>query len=87
VLEVIDTVKRVSGRDFRVEIAPPRECDPACIVADSARARAALGWQPRYDDLSTIIAHALEWERELMQRRMAHSDKHRELTAAGSTRS
>jgi UDP-glucose 4-epimerase len=69
VLEVIDTVKRVSGRDFKVEIAPPREGDPACIVADSARAGAALGWQPRYDDLSTIIAHALEWERQLMQRR------------------
>jgi UDP-glucose 4-epimerase len=71
VLEVIDMVKRVSGADFKVEMAPRREGDPAQIVAASARARAALGWQPRFDDLSTIVAHALAWERELMTRRAA----------------
>jgi UDP-glucose 4-epimerase len=69
VLEVIDAVKRVSGVDFKVEIAPRRQGDPARIVADSRQARATLGWQPRFDDLSTIVAHALAWERELMQRR------------------
>ncbi len=69
VLEVIDTVKRVSGVDFKVEIAPRREGDPARIVADSQQARATLGWQPRFDDLSTIVDHALAWERELMKRR------------------
>ena len=41
-LEVIETVKRVSGVDFKVEIAPRREGDPAQIVADSQRARATL---------------------------------------------
>jgi UDP-glucose 4-epimerase len=71
VLEVIDMVKRVSGADFKVEMAPRREGDPAQIVAASARARAALGWQPRFDDLSTIVDHALAWERELMRRRAA----------------
>jgi UDP-glucose 4-epimerase len=71
VLEVIDMVKRVSGADFKVEMAPRREGDPAQIVAASARARAALGWQPRFDDLSTIVGHALAWERELMTRRAA----------------
>ena len=63
VLEVIETVKRVSGVDFKVEIAPRRAGDPAQIVADSDRARATLGWQPRFDDLSDIVAHALAWER------------------------
>jgi len=71
VLEVIETVKRVSGADFKVEIAGPRAGDPARIVADSRQARAALGWHPRFDDLSTIVAHALAWERKLMQRRSA----------------
>jgi len=71
VLEVVETVKRVSGVDFKVEIAPRREGDPARIVANSELARATLGWQPRFDDLSIIVAHALAWERELMARRAA----------------
>jgi UDP-glucose 4-epimerase len=68
VLEVIDTVKRVSGVDFKVERAARREGDPACIIAASARVRAALGWQPRFEDLSLIVTHTLAWERRLMER-------------------
>ena len=68
VREVIDTVKQVSGVDFRVELSPPRPGDPAQIVAASDRARALLGWKPTRDDLSTIVSHALGWERKLMLR-------------------
>jgi UDP-glucose 4-epimerase len=68
VLEVIETVKRVSGVDFRVDYAPPRAGDPAEIVANCDRARALIGWQPKYDDLSLIVAHAIAWERDLMTR-------------------
>jgi UDP-glucose 4-epimerase len=68
VLDVIETVKRVSGIDFKVEHAPRRPGDPARIVAASDRARAALGWLPRFDDLATIVSHALAWERELLRR-------------------
>jgi UDP-glucose 4-epimerase len=75
VLEVVETVKRVAGVDFKVEIAPRREGDPAQIVADSQRARAILRWQPRFDDLSTIVAHALAWERELAKRRTDAPDQ------------
>jgi UDP-glucose 4-epimerase len=71
VREVVETVKRVAGVDFKVEKAPRREGDPAQIVADSREARAHLGWRPRYDDLSTIVTHALAWERELPARRAA----------------
>jgi UDP-glucose 4-epimerase len=65
VREVVEMVKRVSGIDFKVEIAPRRTGDPAQIVAASDRARAILGWTPQYDDLATIIAQALAWERKL----------------------
>ena len=65
VLEVVDAVKRVSKCDFKVELAPRRPGDPAMIVADSKRIRAQLGWTPRFDDLDTIVAHALAWERRL----------------------
>jgi UDP-glucose 4-epimerase len=65
VLEVIDTVKRVSGVDFAVDHAAPRPGDPAQIVACSDRARELLDWQPQFDDLATIVTHALAWERKL----------------------
>jgi UDP-glucose 4-epimerase len=74
VLEVIETVKRVAGVDFKVDYALRREGDPARIVAGSERARKTLGWQPQYDDLSTIVSHALAWERTLMMRRTSLSD-------------
>jgi UDP-glucose 4-epimerase len=69
VLEVIETVKKVAGVDFRVERGAPRAGDPARIVAACERARTLLGWKPQLDDLSTIVTHALAWERKLRQRR------------------
>src|SRR5215467_9025492 len=68
VREVIDRVKH-SGVDFKVEIAPRRPGDPAQIIAACDRARTLLGWTPQYDDLATIIAHALAWERRLRKAR------------------
>jgi UDP-glucose 4-epimerase len=68
VLDVIDTVKRVSGVDFKVVRGPRRPGDPAQIVADATRARATLGWRPRLDNLATIVEHAIKWERILMAR-------------------
>jgi UDP-glucose 4-epimerase len=68
VLEVLDAVKRVSGVDFRVKIAGRRLGDPVRIVAATELIRQSLGWQPRFDDLSTIIEHALSWERMLVRK-------------------
>jgi UDP-glucose 4-epimerase len=69
VFEVIDTVKRVAGVDFRVEQGPRRPGDPAQIVAGANRIRSVLGWKPELDDLTTIVSHALAWERKLQQRK------------------
>jgi len=68
VLEVIDAVKQAAKVDFQVDLAPRRPGDPAQIVADSQRIRAALGWRPEHDGLDEIVAHALAWERKLMTR-------------------
>lgn len=62
VREVIDTVKHVSGVDFKVKTSERRPGDPATIVADSTRIRAMLGWAPQFNDLSTIVDHAFKWE-------------------------
>ena len=66
VREVLAAVKRVSGADFPVEVAERREGDPVSLIADVTRIRAALDWKPQYDDLDTIVKHALGWERRLL---------------------
>jgi UDP-glucose 4-epimerase len=86
VLEVVEMVKRVSGVDFNVDNAPRRPGDTARIVADCARARAALGWRPRFDDLLTIVAHALAWERDLMARRTRRPGQRSEPPRPGDHR-
>jgi UDP-glucose 4-epimerase len=68
VKEVIEVVKRVSGVDFEVRMAPRRAGDPASLVAGTARVRDILGWTPRLEDLDTIVAHALAWEKALAAR-------------------
>lgn len=69
VLEVIDTVKQISGKDFPVEMSPRRPGDPAAIVARADKIRATLGWQPRLNNLSKIVSHALAWENTLQNSR------------------
>ena len=65
VLEVINSVKRVSGRDFPVEIRGRRPGDPAALVAEVSRIRSTLDWRPQFDNLDTIVGHALAWEQKL----------------------
>jgi UDP-glucose 4-epimerase len=61
VQQVIDTVKRVTKRDFPVVDAPRRAGDPAQLVADASKANDVLRWKPRYPDLDTIVEHAWRW--------------------------
>ncbi|MES2751412.1 MAG: UDP-glucose 4-epimerase GalE [Pseudomonadota bacterium] len=68
VLEVIDAVKRVSGVDFPVALRGRRAGDPACIVADTSLIRKVFSWIPAYDNLDTIVGHALAWEKKLVKR-------------------
>ncbi len=62
VKEVIETVRRVTGKQFAVKSAARRDGDPARLIADSQLAKQTLGWQPQYADLATIIEHAWRWE-------------------------
>ena len=65
VLEVLDAVDRVTNRTIERRIEGRRAGDPASLIADPALLRATLSWQPQYDNLDTIIADALAWERKL----------------------
>jgi UDP-glucose 4-epimerase len=61
VLQVIETVRRVSGRPVPYRMSPRRPGDTAVLVASSERAKRELGWQPRYADLDEIVRTALLW--------------------------
>ncbi len=59
VLEIIDAVKRVTGKDFPVTLADRRPGDPPYLVGSSEKIRCVLGWQAKYADIDTIVKHAL----------------------------
>jgi len=65
VLETIEAVRRVCGRNFAVQYAPRRPGDIMTMIADTSRIRSVLDWTPQYDNLEIIAVHALAWEEKL----------------------
>ena len=63
-LQIVAAVKRVTGVDFEVVVAPRRAGDPASIFADPTRARAELGFSPHHRELESIIADAWRWRQK-----------------------
>lgn len=63
--DVIETIKKVSGVNFKVEIAPPRAGDPALLISDNTRIKKNFNWVPKYDDLELICKTALDWEKTI----------------------
>ena len=61
VLEIIDSVKRVTGRDFTVTPVQRRAGDPAVLVGSRAKAKSVLGWEPKYADIDVIVSTAWNW--------------------------
>ncbi|MGW7141103.1 UDP-glucose 4-epimerase GalE [Streptomyces xanthophaeus] len=58
VLEVIDSVRRVTGRTVPVVVRPRRPGDPTVLVASATRAHDLLGWRPRHTGLDSMVADA-----------------------------
>lgn len=61
VLEVINSVKKVTGREFIVTLDERRAGDPAKLVGSSKKAQEILGWKPVYGDIDVIVEHAWKW--------------------------
>jgi UDP-glucose 4-epimerase len=68
VLEVLDAVDRVTNVRIERRLEPRRAGDPDALVADNRLILATLPWRPKRDDLDTIVADALAWERKLAER-------------------
>lgn len=63
-MEVLQTVKKVTGVDIPIDIRPRRAGDPAIIYADNTKAVNELGFKPAYSDLETIVKSSWEWHKK-----------------------
>jgi UDP-glucose 4-epimerase len=63
VCEVIDTVRKVTGRAIPARESPRRPGDPAVLVASSEKIKRELGWSPQYADLQSIVRSAWNWRK------------------------
>jgi UDP-glucose 4-epimerase len=77
VLEVIETARRVTGREIEIKFEPRRAGDPSRLIADATKAREVLAWKTKYPDLETIVRTAWTWH-------AAHPDGY-ESDPAGQT--
>jgi UDP-glucose 4-epimerase len=65
VLEVLDAVDKQLDQPLKRELKPRRAGDPPQLVAGNRALVETVDWTPRFDDIDTIVAHALAWERKL----------------------
>lgn len=61
VLEIVDTFKKISGRDIPYDIVPRRAGDIATVYADASIANNLLSWQATRD-LATMIEDTWRWQ-------------------------
>ena len=61
VRDVIETARRVTGKEIPVRMGARRAGDPAVLIASSDKIKRELGWQPQFQDLSVIIESAWKW--------------------------
>jgi len=59
--EVIEAVKKISGKNLSVEEAPRRPGDADELIADVIRIKTELNFNPKYSDIDTIVKTAWEW--------------------------
>lgn len=63
VRQVIETVKKVSGRDFKVVNVERRPGDPPVLTSDATKAKKELGWVPKFAELESIVETAWKWHK------------------------
>jgi UDP-glucose 4-epimerase len=67
VKEVIETARKITGREIKAEFGDRRPGDPPALVGSGAKAQKILGWQPAYSNLDDIISHAWQWHQKRHQ--------------------
>ncbi len=63
VLELVEAVQTVTGRNFKVSLEKRRAGDPGILVADNSKAKSVLGWLPTHSSIDNIIRTAWNWHK------------------------
>lgn len=64
VLEIINAVRKITGKEFVITMTERRLGDPARLIGSSKKARDILGWNPKYASIDDIIRHAWQWHEQ-----------------------
>ena len=67
VREVLSSVEKIAGLKLDVREEPRRAGDPPSLIAKCDRVRQLLKWQPKLDNIDTIVRTSLEWEKRLQR--------------------
>lgn len=71
VRQVLNKLQEVTGIDLNVIESPRRIGDPAQVISNGDRIRQVLGWQPKYNDLETMLTSAFAWEQKKLAKSLA----------------
>jgi len=63
VKEIVQSVKDVTKKDFKVMKGERRAGDPSVLVSNNDKIKFKMNWKPKYDDLALIVESAYEWEK------------------------
>lgn len=66
VKEVIETMKKVTNKNFQVDLSSRRLGDPAALISNNTKIKTKMNWIPKYDDLDLICKSAFEWENKMI---------------------
>lgn len=61
--EILEGIKKITGIDFVIKIEKRRPGDASVLVADVAKIKHELGFQPKHSDIETIIKTAFAWHK------------------------
>jgi len=71
VREVLDAVGKANGKPLNIVEEGRRAGDPPALISKAEKVRTILGWEPKFDNLDTIVTSSLNWERKLHAKRNA----------------
>jgi UDP-glucose 4-epimerase len=64
VRDVIDSCRKITGRNIDIVEKPRRPGDPPHLIASSDKIKRELGWQPQFQSLDAIIESAWKWHQK-----------------------
>jgi len=65
VLEILANMQKVSGKELNIKKSSRRAGDPEALIANSDKIKKLAGWEPKFNNIETILKTALEWEKTL----------------------